>query len=201
MDETPTKHVTKPTWTKLASVGVSSGGWPRGVGASSPVVARGRASLPPMGKTKLALRDPDEACDSTRHSSCSQEYNEEAPDAPLCFFLIAVSVIIGIGLGAATIGHIIYDLAPNFVPPSPPSPPHPTWPPPPSTGQQLPTTTTLRNGVVMPRLLLGTGAATWMDDQKTEAMVRSGLLAGFMGIDTANHYRVHGGVKRGIAAA
>jgi diketogulonate reductase-like aldo/keto reductase len=31
--------------------------------------------------------------------------------------------------------------------------------------------------------------------------VRNALLAGFRGIDTANHYRVHDGVRRGIADA
>ena len=40
-----------------------------------------------------------------------------------------------------------------------------------------------------------------MNEQTTEAMVRSGLLAGFGGVDTANHYRNHRGVRRGIAAA
>ena len=62
-------------------------------------------------------------------------------------------------------------------------------------------TITLRNGVQMPRLLLGTGATTWMNETSTEAAVRHGLLVGFLGIDTANHYRNHRGVARGIAAA
>ena len=40
-----------------------------------------------------------------------------------------------------------------------------------------------------------------MNDVTTEAAVRRALLAGFDGIDTANHYRNHAGVRRGIAAA
>lgn len=59
-------------------------------------------------------------------------------------------------------------------------------------------TLTLRNGVKMPRLLLGAGGSTWMNDQKTENMVHNALLAGFPGIDTANHYRNHWGIARGI---
>ena len=70
-------------------------------------------------------------------------------------------------------------------------------PPLPAAGRQ----TTLPNGVGMPSMLLGTGATTWMDEAKTEAAVRKALLAGFSGIDTANHYRNHRGVARGIAAA
>lgn len=50
-------------------------------------------------------------------------------------------------------------------------------------------------------MILGTGATTWMNEQSTEAAVRHALLAGFQGIDTANHYRNHAGVRRGIAAA
>jgi hypothetical protein len=65
----------------------------------------------------------------------------------------------------------------------------------------LPRTITLSNGVEMPRLLLGTGATTWMNETTTQAMVTHGLRAGFLGIDTANHYRNHRGVARGIAAA
>ena len=50
-------------------------------------------------------------------------------------------------------------------------------------------------------MVLGTGATTWMDNDKTERMVTTALKAGFLGIDTANHYRNHEGVRRGIAAA
>ena len=40
-----------------------------------------------------------------------------------------------------------------------------------------------------------------MNEAATEAMVTQGLLNGFPGVDTANHYRNHAGVARGIAAA
>ena len=53
----------------------------------------------------------------------------------------------------------------------------------------------------MPRLLLGTGATTWMNDATTEVAVRAAVLAGFAGVDTANHYRNHRGVRFGIASA
>lgn len=59
----------------------------------------------------------------------------------------------------------------------------------------------LSNGVEMPSVLLGTGSQTWNDAEKTRALVELGLKAGFKGIDTANHYRNHDGVRRGIAAA
>ena len=41
----------------------------------------------------------------------------------------------------------------------------------------------------MPTMLLGTGGSTWQDNDKTALMVRNALLAGFVAIDTANHYR------------
>jgi diketogulonate reductase-like aldo/keto reductase len=62
-------------------------------------------------------------------------------------------------------------------------------------------TTTLRNGVEMPTMLLGTGAATWNNNTSTELSVTAGLLAGFPGVDTANHYRNQVGVAAGVAAA
>ena len=61
--------------------------------------------------------------------------------------------------------------------------------------------TMLPHGVSMPSVLLGTGGSTWMNEDRTATMVRQALLAGFRGVDTANHYRVHGGVRRGIAEA
>ena len=80
----------------------------------------------------------------------------------------------------------------------PPPPPAPPSPPP---AQASGTHVTLSNGVIMPSVVLGTGATTWMDNDKTEAMVTKALKVGFLGIDTANHYRNHLGVRRGIAAA
>ena len=81
----------------------------------------------------------------------------------------------------------------------PPRPPSPPAPPPVGASSS---TVTLSNGVVMPSMVLGTGATTWMDNDKTQAMVTSALLrAGFAGVDTANHYRNHEGVRKGIAAA
>ena len=72
-------------------------------------------------------------------------------------------------------------------PPPPPSPPSPPLLP----GQtpHLTPYTTLSNGVLMPTMLLGTGGSTWQDNDKTALMVRNALLAGFVAIDTANHYR------------
>ena len=40
-----------------------------------------------------------------------------------------------------------------------------------------------------------------MNPDRTANMVRDALLSGFSGIDTADHYRVHDGVKRGIEMA
>ncbi|KAL1524736.1 hypothetical protein AB1Y20_019619 [Prymnesium parvum] len=59
----------------------------------------------------------------------------------------------------------------------------------------------LSNGVELPLLLLGTGATTWMNSSAAAAQVHAALLAGFPGVDTANHYRNQRGVARGIAAA
>ena len=59
----------------------------------------------------------------------------------------------------------------------------------------------LRNGVKMPAVLFGTGTKTWMNNTSTEAAVLAGLLAGFTGIDTANHYRNQKGVASGIKKA
>ena len=62
--------------------------------------------------------------------------------------------------------------------------------------------TTLRNGVEMPQVLLGAGGSTWMNVAKTDMMVFNALLkGGFRAIDTANHYRNHEGVAQGIASA
>jgi len=60
---------------------------------------------------------------------------------------------------------------------------------------------TLSNGRSMPSVLLGTGASTWMNETSTATMVKNALLAGFPGVDTANHYRNQRGVATGIAAA
>lgn len=63
-------------------------------------------------------------------------------------------------------------------------------------------TTTLRNGVEMPKVILGAGGSTWMDDDRTDVMVYQALKnGGFRGVDTANHYRNHAGVARGVASA
>ena len=83
----------------------------------------------------------------------------------------------------------------------PPPPPWPPLPPLSPGGTVASPTVTLSNGVVMPTILLGTGGSTWMNVETTERMVTTGLLAGFVGVDTANHYRVHGGVRRGIRVA
>jgi len=62
-------------------------------------------------------------------------------------------------------------------------------------------TVTLSNGVQMPTLIQGTGASTWMNDTSTEAEVYAGLMAGMVGVDTANHYRNQRGVAAAIARA
>jgi diketogulonate reductase-like aldo/keto reductase len=49
-------------------------------------------------------------------------------------------------------------------------------------------TVKLPNGVDMPVILLGTGASTWSNNTSTEQSVSDGLVAGFPGIDGANHY-------------
>jgi len=56
--------------------------------------------------------------------------------------------------------------------------------------------------VEMPKVILGAGGSTWMDDDRTDVMVYRALKdGGFRGVDTANHYRNHAGVARGIASA
>lgn len=62
-------------------------------------------------------------------------------------------------------------------------------------------TVQLRNGVKMPLILLGTGASTWSNNTSTEQSVSDGLIAGFPGIDGANHYANQVGVAAGIADA
>ena len=84
-------------------------------------------------------------------------------------------------------------------PPPPPPPPHPPLVP--GAIRLAAPMTMLPHGVSMPSVLLGTGGSTWMNEDRTATMVRQALLAGFRGVDTANHYRVHGGVRRGIAEA
>merc|ERR1711871_1936868 len=62
-------------------------------------------------------------------------------------------------------------------------------------------TVPLTNGVEMPVVLFGTGAATWQNNTSTEAVVSEGLVAGFPGIDTANHYENQLGVSKGVSSA
>ncbi|KAL1511330.1 hypothetical protein AB1Y20_006135 [Prymnesium parvum] len=63
-------------------------------------------------------------------------------------------------------------------------------------------TTTLSNGVEMPKVILGAGGSTWMNVDKTDLMVYNALKhGGFRAVDTANHYRNHEGVARGIRSA
>lgn len=50
-------------------------------------------------------------------------------------------------------------------------------------------------------MILGVGAATWQNNTATEKCVMDALIAGFPGIDTANHYRNQVGVAQGVAAA
>lgn len=62
-------------------------------------------------------------------------------------------------------------------------------------------TVTLSNGVEMPAVLFGTGTDTWLNDSSTAEAVLNGLLAGFTGIDCANHYRNQRGVATGLRQA
>ncbi len=59
----------------------------------------------------------------------------------------------------------------------------------------------LRNGVEMPVALLGTGSQTWLNDTSTAQAVSDAVVAGFPGIDAANHYGNQAGIREGLADA
>jgi diketogulonate reductase-like aldo/keto reductase len=59
-------------------------------------------------------------------------------------------------------------------------------------------TITLNNGVHLPTMLWGSGGATQENATATAPAVRDALLAGFPGIDCANHYHNQVGVAKGI---
>jgi diketogulonate reductase-like aldo/keto reductase len=60
---------------------------------------------------------------------------------------------------------------------------------------------TLNNGVVMPTMLWGSGGPTQENATATAPAVRDALLAGFPGIDCANHYHNQVGVAEGVASS
>ena len=68
-----------------------------------------------------------------------------------------------------------------------------------ASSRRIVPTIMLNNGIAMPTFLWGSGGPTQENSTSTAPAVLDAIVAGFPGIDSANHYHNQDGVRKGIA--